>query len=78
MSHLDPARITTQLVSLALLTKHLRVRIEKKKKTKPSKQEQQRNTRDPLTSPNALELIRDFEWIDRFDCVLKWRLLPLY
>jgi stalled ribosome alternative rescue factor ArfA len=45
------------LVSLALLTKHLRVRIEKKKKAKPSKQEQQMNTRDPLTSPNALELI---------------------
>jgi hypothetical protein len=44
-------------VSLAFLTKHLRVRIEKKKKAKPSKQEQQRNTRDPLTSPNALELI---------------------
>jgi hypothetical protein len=45
-------------VSLALLTKHLRVRIEKKKKkAKPSKQEQQMNTRDPLTSPNALELI---------------------
>jgi hypothetical protein len=46
-------------VSLALLTKNLRVRIEKKKEgqAKPSKQEQQRNTRDPLTSPNALELI---------------------
>ena len=55
--HLDLTRITTQLVSLVLLTKHLRVRIEKKKKAKPSKQEQQRNTRDPLTSPNALELI---------------------
>jgi hypothetical protein len=41
MGYLDPARITTQLVSLALLTKHLRVRIEKKKKAKPSKQEQQ-------------------------------------
>jgi hypothetical protein len=35
----------------------LRVRIEKKKNVKPSKQEQQINTRDPLTSPNALELI---------------------
>jgi stalled ribosome alternative rescue factor ArfA len=53
MGHLDPARTTTQLVYLALLTKHLRVRIEKKKKAKPSKQEQQRNTRDPLTSPNC-------------------------
>jgi hypothetical protein len=31
MGHLDPARITTQLVSLALLIKHLRVRIEKEK-----------------------------------------------
>jgi stalled ribosome alternative rescue factor ArfA len=35
----------------------LRVRIEKKKKAKPSKQEQQRNIRDPLTSANALKLI---------------------
>jgi hypothetical protein len=51
-------------VSLALLTKHLRVRIEKKRKDKPSKQEQQMNTRDPLTSPNALELIRGL-WVDR-------------
>jgi hypothetical protein len=33
-----------------------RVRSEKEKKAKPSKQEQQRNTNDPLTSPNALEL----------------------
>jgi hypothetical protein len=57
MGHLDPARTTTQLVSLAFLTKNLRVRIEKKKKAKPSKQEQQMNTIDPLTSPNALELI---------------------
>jgi hypothetical protein len=56
MGHLDLARITTQLVSLASLTKHLRVRSEKEKKAKPSKQEQQRNTNDPLTSPNALEL----------------------
>jgi hypothetical protein len=46
-----------QGVTLVLLTKHLIVRIEKKKKAKPSKQEQQRNTRDPLTSHNALELI---------------------
>jgi hypothetical protein len=58
MDHLDPARITTQLVSLVSLTKHLRVRSEKEKKAKPSKQEQQRNTSDPLTSPNALE----FNW----------------
>jgi hypothetical protein len=34
----------------------LRVRSEKEKKAKPSKQEQQRNTNDPLTSPNVLEL----------------------
>jgi hypothetical protein len=33
-------------------------------KAKPSKQEQQRNTRDPLTSPNALELIWGL-WVDR-------------
>jgi hypothetical protein len=58
MGHLDPTRITTQLVSLASLTKHLRVRSEKEKKAKPSKQEQQGNTNDPLTSPNALE----FNW----------------
>jgi hypothetical protein len=51
-------------VSLAFLTKHLRVRIEKKRKAKPSKQEQQRNTRDPLISPNALELIWGL-WVDR-------------
>jgi hypothetical protein len=41
MGHLDPTRITTQLVSLVLHTKHLRVRSEKEKKAKPSKQEQQ-------------------------------------
>jgi hypothetical protein len=46
-------------VSLASLTKHLRVRSEKEKKSKPSKQEQQRNTNDPLTSSNALELNRE-------------------
>jgi hypothetical protein len=55
MSHLDPARITTQLVS-CLAYKALESKNEKKKKAKPSKQEQQKNTRDPLTSPNALEL----------------------
>jgi hypothetical protein len=49
MGHLDPARTTTQLVSLALLTKHLRVRNEKKKKAKPSKQEQQRGTQETLS-----------------------------
>jgi hypothetical protein len=46
-------------VSLASLTKHLRVRSEKEKKAKPSKQEQQRNTNDPFTSSNALELNRE-------------------
>jgi hypothetical protein len=38
--HLDPARINTQLVSLALLTNHLRV-TRKRKESQPSKQEQQ-------------------------------------
>jgi hypothetical protein len=38
--HLDPARTTTQLVSLALLTKQLRV-TKKRKESQPSKQEQQ-------------------------------------
>jgi hypothetical protein len=42
-------------VSLALLTKHLRV--SNGKKRKPTKQTRAtRNTSDPLTSPNALEL----------------------
>jgi hypothetical protein len=40
MGHLDPARTTTQLVSLALLTKNLRV-TRKRKESQPSKQEQQ-------------------------------------
>jgi hypothetical protein len=35
MGHLDPARTTTHLVSLASLTKHLKIRMEKKK-AKPS------------------------------------------
>jgi hypothetical protein len=29
--HLDPARTTTNLVSLALITSHLRIRMRKKK-----------------------------------------------
>jgi hypothetical protein len=57
-------------VSLASLTKHLSVRSEKEKKVKPSKQEQQRNTNDPLTSPNALELNWDFDRIGGFDLCL--------
>jgi hypothetical protein len=32
MGHLDPARITTHLVSLALVTKHLRTRNEEGRK----------------------------------------------
>jgi hypothetical protein len=43
-------------VSLASLTKHLRIRMGKEKRLN-KQQEQQKNTRDPLTSPNALELI---------------------
>jgi hypothetical protein len=31
MDHLDPTRTTTHLVSLALITSHLRIRMEKKK-----------------------------------------------
>jgi hypothetical protein len=63
MGHLDPARTTTQLVSLALLTKHLRVTNEKKRK--PNKQTRAtRNTSDSLTSPNALELNSGL-WVDR-------------
>jgi hypothetical protein len=62
--------ITTQLVSLASLTKHLRLRSEKEKKAKPSKQEQQRNTSDPLTSPNALELDWGLDRIRGFDLCL--------
>jgi hypothetical protein len=54
---------------LASLTKHLRVRSEKEKKAKPSKQEQQRNTNDPFTSSNALELNRELELIDRLNYV---------
>jgi hypothetical protein len=41
MGHLDPARITTHLVSLALVTKHLRTRNEegrKRSKRKNSKE----------------------------------------
>jgi hypothetical protein len=63
MRHLDPARTTTQLVSLALLTKHLRVTNEKKRN--PTKQTRAtRNTSDPLTSPNALELNLGL-WVDQ-------------
>jgi hypothetical protein len=52
--YLDPAWTTTQLVSLTLLIKHLRVTNEKKRK--PTKQTREtRNTNDPITSPNALE-----------------------
>jgi hypothetical protein len=46
-------------VSLDSLTKYLRVRSEKEKKSKPSKQEQQKNTNDFFTSSNALELNRE-------------------
>jgi hypothetical protein len=61
MGHLDPARITTQLVSLASLTKHLRVRSKKEKKAKPSKQEQQRNPKvksSELYGRGALDTVR--------------------
>jgi hypothetical protein len=51
-------------VYLALLTKLLRVRSEKEKKAKPSKQEHQWNTNDPLASPSSLELIQGL-WVDR-------------
>jgi hypothetical protein len=37
---------------------------KKEKKAKPSKQEQQRNTNDPLTNSNAIELNREL-WVDR-------------
>jgi hypothetical protein len=43
-------------VSLASFTSLLRIR-RKKKKGRSKRQEQQKNTIDPLTSPNALELI---------------------
>jgi hypothetical protein len=44
------------LVSLASITSHLRIRREKEK-AKPSDKINKKNTSDPLTSPNALELI---------------------
>jgi hypothetical protein len=57
MGHLDPARTTTHLgVSFASITSLLRIRREKEK-GQSKRQEQQKNTIDPLTSPNALELI---------------------
>jgi hypothetical protein len=43
-------------VSLASITGLLRIRREKEK-GQSKRQEQQKNTSDPLTSPNALELI---------------------
>jgi hypothetical protein len=43
-------------VSLASITSLLRIRREKEK-GQSKRQEQQKNTIDPLTSPNALELI---------------------
>jgi hypothetical protein len=58
-------------VSLVSLTKLLRVRSEKEKKAKPSKQEQQRNTNDPLKSPNALELNWGL-WADRLLELCLW------
>jgi hypothetical protein len=49
-------------VSLALFTKHLRVTNEKERK--PTKQTRAtKNTSDPLTSPNALELNLEL-WVD--------------
>jgi hypothetical protein len=78
MGHLDPTRITTQLVSLDLLTKHTRVRCEKEKKAKPRKQEQQRNTNDPFTSSNALELNRSLElylWSEVYCSIIECNVL---
>jgi hypothetical protein len=43
-------------VSLASIKSLLRIRREKEK-GQSKRQEQQKNTSDPLTSPNALELI---------------------
>jgi hypothetical protein len=47
--HLDPARTTTHLVSLASLTSLLRIRREKEK-CESKQQEQQKNTKHPLSS----------------------------
>jgi hypothetical protein len=49
-------------VSLASITSLLRIRREKEK-GQTKRQEQQKNTSDPLTSPNTLELILGL-WVD--------------
>jgi hypothetical protein len=54
--HLDPARTTTHLDVSCFDYKSLEKK-KGKRKGQSKTQEQQKNTIDPLTSPNALELI---------------------
>jgi hypothetical protein len=57
--HLDPARTTTHLGVSCFDYKSLENKKEKEK-GQTKRQKQQKNTSDPLTSPNALELILGF------------------
>jgi hypothetical protein len=54
--HLDPARATTHLVSLALLTKHLR-NIMRKEEGTPSDKSNKRTLNTLSQVPNGIELI---------------------
>jgi hypothetical protein len=54
--HLDPARTTAHLVSLALLTKHLRITM-RKKEGNPSDKSNKRTQNTLSQVPNGIELI---------------------
>jgi hypothetical protein len=60
--HIDPARITTHLGISCFDYKSLENK-KGKRKGQTKRQEQHNNTSDPLTSPNALELILGL-WVD--------------
>jgi hypothetical protein len=75
MGHLDPARTTTHLVSLALITSHLRIRMGKEESTiaKAKQQERQITHRSlSLSLKSSLVLIVELGEIGSFDCVFEW------
>jgi hypothetical protein len=76
--HLDPARTTTHLVSLALVTKHLRTRNEEGRKRSKRKNSKEHNYHS-LTSHYLIGMIFGLgRGFDLFVCVLEWSLELLY
>jgi hypothetical protein len=77
MGHLDPARTTTQLVSLALITSSLRTRMGRRKAIQATRT--QINTKiSLLLVTKCLEWFWTWKRIWSLVCVLEWSLELLY